>query len=396
MVLIEGLGLSIGLIPLDSKTPSYFVGHDGSSAVSTTASPLARKGDVLPTAPSIEYVLGKQFGGDTAVRSLQLGIAAEAGITFYNSLSFNESGQRLPGIADARQAFKQLFGASPSAPSPGQDPAFKLRAEQSVVNAVKDSVKHLQSKLAGPERVKLDEHLAALADIEARLGKTSTVQCQTPTAPGETTFNGSTMPESTQTHFDLITQAFACDRTRFIVANWGILAGQLRWLFDSSVDDMHNAVAHVINDIDSNGKPTADAQKARLNMAKLNNWYAARIAALATKFASIQDGDGTLLDNTLIVWGTDFGTDVHGGLNVPYVLLGGAQKKLKMGRYLNYFRKDGGGSFNVNGYAPNNKLLVSIAQAFGITGDSFGLQKGIAPPSFVASGDFFGGLTGLS
>ena len=78
-----------------------------------------------------------------------------------------------------------------------------------------------------------------------------------------------------------------------------------------------------------------------------------------TRLQAIPEGGGTLLDNTLIVWTTDFGNEVHGGLNVPFVLLGGAQNKFRMGRYLNVST----GPFNdkypgnaVNTYAPTNQL----------------------------------------
>ena len=117
-------------------------------------------------------------------------------------------------------------------------------------------------------------------------------------------------------------------------------------------------------------------------MAKLNNWYAQQLAAFMTRLQAIPENGGTLLDNTLIVWTTDFGNEVHGGLNVPFVLLGGAQNKFRMGRYLNVST----GPLNdkypgnaVNTYAPSNQLLVSLMNACGVAGNTFGSTEFSGP-----------------
>jgi len=383
MVLIEGLAHTAGLIPLDETNPiatrTRLIGHDRTSASFTTAAKMqVVDKDSLPTTQSIDYYLGQKLGGSNALRSLQVGIGCMSGVTFYDSLSFNESGKRLPGITDPKAVFRQLFGNVDLGMGDAASLAHQAAVDAKVIGAVKASADRLRKRLAGPERAKLDEHLHALADIEARLGPGGgPVMCGAPMPPATSAgTDGDSVPAATKLHFDVLTQAFACDRTRFVVADWAINAGELTWIFGNDVTDMHNQVAHVI---DAAGDVGATA---RLRCSKLQNWFAARIAELMTRFANTPDGDGTLLDNTLIVWGQDFGEDVHGGLNVPIVLLGGAQKKFRMGRYLKLQQAPGADGFtNPTQFVPYTKLLVSILNAFGIQNDTFGSPEFKGPLS---------------
>ncbi len=260
------------------------------------------------------------------------------------------------------------------------DAAKLLKGQKSVLAAVQSGAKRMRSRLAGTEKVKLDAHLSALADIEMRLGATqyAPISCNSPTAPTLNRPGGAdTVPVDTEIHFDMLTQAFACDRTRFVNAGWGNLGGgKLPWIF-GDVDDMHGAVAHATED------QTALGATARLRVATLQRWYASRLCELMDRLNAVPESNGTLLDNTLIVWGQDFGEDIHGGLNVPYVLLGGAQGKLKMGRWLDYSAPPPANKQNFRNYQPANKLFVSLLNAFGVQGDTFGSTEFPGPLPWV-------------
>jgi hypothetical protein len=378
MLIVEGIAMSSGLISNNASDPigsrSLYIGHEHTATNAWTGAPIIdSSSDALPTSGSLEYVLGQKLGADTAVRSLQIGMGGLVGYDFHSSLAFNETGHRLPGFTKPKDAFHQLFGTIVSPP----DPQIQVR-EKSVLAAVQTSAKRLQSRLAGPERVKLDEHLSALADLEARLSSgPATVLCSAPNAP---TSDGSDLAASTKDHLAIIREAFACDRTRFITAGWNIAGGVIPNLpYVGHVGDLHGDVAHQIDAAGTVG------EAARANMSMLQGWYAQNIADLASRLASTPEGNGTLLDNTLIVWAQDFGENVHGGLNVPYVLLGGAQRKLRMGRYLNLRSNPGAlpGS-NQSGaawkkFAPSNQLLVSIANAFGVSLNTFGSSEFVGP-----------------
>jgi hypothetical protein len=388
MLVLEGLATTPALAALDPADPvesrTRILGHEHIDLNRFTGSAANdANDDHLPMGPSLDYVLGKAVGGSTAVRSLQLGIGCSSGTSYTDTVSFNEQGQRLPGISDPAVAFKTLFGSAPAATPP--DPAVAQRAlarQKSVVTALEASAARLRGRLGGDERAKLDEHIAALKDIEARLASPSytPISCGTPTPPSETapevsSFGGSeAIPKNTELMFDILVQAFACDRTRYVAARWGEnLDGPIPYLFGTDVESMHGDVAH---ELDADG---AAGLLARQRIAKVNNWYAQRLAELCTRLQSISEGSGTLLDNTLIVWSPDFGPDVHGGVNVPHVLLGGAQGRLRMGRYLNYYRPGKDGEWNPANYGATNHLLVSLMNACGVPGDTFGSTEFVGP-----------------
>jgi hypothetical protein len=394
MLVLEGIARTTGLMPYSAKdngTRTYYSGHDGYAPSAYTGAPvLEQPSGNVPTGPSIDYVLGERLGDGTAVRSLQLGIGSVRGIPDQVNLSYNASGAAQPAIEDPAAFYRQMFGSAgaPSNGGPIVDESASIRRAQdlSIVGALNDSAKRLSNRLAATEKTKLDDHLAALADIERRLSgqdpngsvKYPPVVCDSPTMPAQTT---GSLQEATAAHFDVLTQAFACDRTRFVVADWGIDRGTVEVLPD--VKDLHGEVAHQLEesggDPSQNIPPTTKAMTdlAKLNMAKLQRWYAQQLASLMTRMAQTPDGDGSLLDNTLIIWSSDFGENVHGGLNVPHILLGGAQKKLRMGRYINFAPAAGHPANNgdIPVYQPHNRLLVSVLQAFGLDLDQFGSDQ---------------------
>jgi len=394
MLVLEGMARTTGLMPYAAKGTgrTYYSGHDGYAPTAFTGSAVSEQpsGNV-PTGPSIDFVLGQQLGAGTAVRSLQIGVGSVRGIPDQVNLSYNMSGAAQPAIEDPAAFYRQMFGSAgvPSSGTPMVDDSANIRRAQdlSIVNALSSSAKRLQGRLGATEKAKLDDHLAALADIENRLNGASTtdpvkfppVACDSPVVPAKGTTG--TLQEATDLHFDVLTQAFACDRTRFVVADWGIDRGTVEVLPD--VKDLHGEVAHQLEesggDPANNIPPTTKAMTdlAKLNMGKLQRWYATQLASLMTRMSQTPDGDGTLLDNTLIIWSSDFGENVHGGLNVPHILLGGAQKKFRMGRYLNFAPTSGHPAYNndIPLYQPHNRLLVSVLQAFGLDVNQFGSDE---------------------
>jgi hypothetical protein len=386
MTIIEGLALTSGLQLQNGATGArtHYLGHDNGSSSIWTGSPIqnrAMPAATVPSGPSLDVVLGQRFGGDTALRSLELGIACIAAPgSDPSTTSYSNAGGRLPGYSDPRDAFRALFGATSSAGTPPDAGAAQRESarRRAVIAEVQATATRLRARLAGPERAKLDEHLAALADIGARLTSGGqghpTVACGTPTPPGAV----ADIRGATTAHFNVITQAFACDRVRFVTAGWGLGAPAVPGLYENDAIDMHGDVAHGMGD----GGPTSanDVQRvARQRIGKLQNWYATQIAGLMDDLAAQPAGNGTaVLENTLIVWAQDFGKDIHGGLNVPFVLLGGAQNRLRMGRYLNVAAPGAdrdGYAGAIDGFQPHNKLLVAIANAFGLADNTFGTTE---------------------
>lgn len=382
MTVIEGLAMSSALLTNDAGDRTYYIGHERTAANAFTGafvddgSADGGTSSYLPRGPSLEFELASRFG-DTAVRTLQVGFGGSAGRFHNEAISYDTEGRRLPASVDPVETYNTLFGDAPPDPTDMAAIEREKRRRVAVVDALQSSAERIRNRLSGLERTKLDTHLDALADIERRINATSVPRMCSPTAPsGDPPFGEESIAERTRLQLETMAQAFACDRTRFVSGTLGPFGlGGMTWL-QSDTTDLHNQVAHSVEG------DTPEADVARGRMAELNRWYSTELASFLGRLDAVPEADGSVLDNTLVVWMTDFGNDTHGGLNVPCILLGGAQGRLRMGRYLNYY--GGGDAHDFRSFRPNNDLFVSILQAFGVDTNTFN------------STEFSGALSGLT
>jgi hypothetical protein len=158
--------------------------------------------------------------------------------------------------------------------------------------------------------------------------------------------DSATFPDDTAAMIDLTAHALACDLTR-------VASIQLSRGFSEIRHEWHGHTQghHTISHLD--GDNTAE-------LLAIDQWYAARFVDLLRALDSIQEGDGTLLDNTLVVWGREMGQTNHRMSPWPGIFAGGARGGLTTGRYLNFDNE------------PHAKALVSIAQIMGLDIDSVG------------------------
>jgi hypothetical protein len=364
-------------------------GHEGAPVTFLTGSKVnTSSGDDLPESASLDQVLGNAIGGSTKFRSIQLNAWEQfGGQHVYNSISFTANGTRVPFERDPAAVYQRLYG---NAPPPAADPVSADKAiarRRSLLNFLIKDANRLRDRLAAEERQKLEAHLESLADIERRIGSLSTSPNPTPTpqptdaacAEGvvppayglDRLGDINMMPTLTKLHLDLITRAFACDLTRVVTLT--IPGPSMPWL--DVHEDVHNDLAHRL-DVTSEPLRT----DIRTKMVKVQRWYAEQVAYLMDQLATVQEGSGSVLDNTIILWGNELG-DATGHMNVrvPTVLAGGAGGKFRMGRFLNVRAPgsnplsnwDGPGT-SLPGAVAHNKLLVSIAQAFGVNVNTFG------------------------
>ncbi|NBD11875.1 MULTISPECIES: DUF1552 domain-containing protein [Corallococcus] len=348
-------------------------GHEGGPVTFLTGSQVeVSSGDELPSGPSLDQVIGNTVGGTTQFRSLQLHAFEQFGAQHvYNSISFTENGSRVPFELNPANVYKRLFGGLGGSPAEAQ--AILAKRKSLLDYLIKDA-NRLKKRLAATEGTKLDTHLAALRDIERRLTNAGALNCERPEAPSDALSDLGdidNMPGLTTLHMDLIARAFACDLTRVVTMT--IPGPSMPWIGIN--EDIHNDIAHRT---DTQSQP--ERTNIRLRMVRVQQWYAEQVAGLMDSLKAIPEGSGTVLDNTLILWGNELG-DAAGHMNVsiPTVLAGGAGGKFRMGRMLSLRpnNKDplanwpGPGS-PLPGAVEHNKLLTSIAQAFGVNVDRFG------------------------
>ena len=350
-------------------------GHEGGPVTFLTGSPMTMvSGEPLPKTESLDQFLAARLGGATRFRSLQLmTYSVFGGQGNGDSLSFTAGGTRVPWERDPRRIWTRVFGSlMTGAPSEAELRATSRR--KSLLDYLVRDAQRLQSRLAGPERVKLDAHLSALRDIEKRI-EGGGGMCSRPAQPAQqtTTQLGDTdrVPMNTKLILDLAAQALACDLTRFITIPM-VLHPDAPWL--GITESLHDDLAHRVGE----SNPTQRAMiRSRLN--SFHRWNSEMVAYFLAALRGVNEGTGNVLDHSLVLWGNELGDpDLHTSHGVPWVIAGGTNDKLRMGRYLNL--RPGvdalGGWSDVGDKAPNavphNKVLTSIARAFDQNIDFFG------------------------
>jgi Protein of unknown function (DUF1552) len=361
-------------------------------------------GNQKPANSSLDQFLAveKGLGAMTPVTNISLGVGinvAEAGYT----LSFGQGGAPLPQIIDPVQAFNVLF-ANFSVPD---DPVARAAAEHkrkvgmSILDFARGEIGDLRAKLGSVEQQKLDQHMTSLREIEKRLQTTdggTGIKCALPAKPDASKFPKIMQYNGGEPYFDAITDAqielianaIACGVTRFATLFMNDLsyAGNPLGLPASN----HSDVAHTYHasPIGSNGTPGDGVPASWEPLAKFNRYSYSKVAKLMQRLDELG-----ALDNTIIYCASDMGNPAaHSTRNVPTLLAGGAGGKFRMGRRLRMVADCPTSSpwctpadAVFNGVT-NNHLLVAIAQAFGVTIDTFGTQ--------VDPKDTTGALPGLT
>jgi len=361
-------------------------GHDSAGTILTGS---RIEGSVKPQNISLDQFLAVThgLGSGTRVTSLALGVGVDStapGMT----LSYGEGGAALPKIIDPVKAFDLLFegvvvGNDPAAVAEGER---RRKLGKSVIDYAKWDVNRLRARLSPAEQLKLDQHLTSLSELEKQLGggMSGSASCAVPGRPNATAFpqlkqyNGGEpyFDAITDAHIDVLAQAIACDLTRFATLYMNDLSYEGNPL--GLPTDNHGSVAHTYNPspIGNNGRPGDGDPASWLPLAKFNKYAYGKVARLMQKL----DEYGAL-DSTLIYVTSDMGNpSLHSTRNVPTVLAGGANGKFRMGRRLKMkpdcpvdspWCAEADANFTP---VTNSKLLVSIAQAFGVDINEFGTQ----------------------
>ena len=300
---------------------------------------------------SVDQLCAQRVGGDTPLRSLELAVQT------YNSvlghISHLGPGQPVPAELDPRRAHERVYRAfqAPGAPVavPGLDPRHA-----SVLDAVKADYARLNRRLGGADRVKLEAHVTQVRELERRLQIMiqPPVTCHPSAQPPESDgYAEGGFPQVGRLHMDLMVAALSCDRTRVASLMWqeGSNNQAFTWL-DPPVRESHHELSHTII---YEGTPLLEHPEEGKLLA-INRWYAQQFLYLCRALDGIPDGDGTLLDHTIVLWTNEISDGyIHNRNDMPFVMAGGG-RYFRTGRHLNFAPQ------------PHNQLLVSIANAMGV------------------------------
>src|SRR4051794_1567030 len=280
---------------------------------------------------TVDQIAAQQIGRDTQLPSLEmcmdmLQLAGQCdngyACVYQNNLSWSSPTTPLPAEAHPRLVFESLFGEGGSKAE--RQLALKRRA--SLLDFVKDDMSSLRKDLGSADRAKVDQYLESVREVERRIQKAEKDVAQTALPDLDRPVG---VPASYADHarlmFDLQLLALQGDVTRVITFQLARETSN-RTYPEIGVPDPHHPLSHHGND---------PAKIAR--MAKINAFHVSLFAEFLAKLAATKEGDGTLLDHSLYLYGSGMGNpNVHDHTNLPVLVAGGAAGGMKGGRHVRF------------------------------------------------------------
>jgi hypothetical protein len=280
-------------------------------------------------ATTLDQIIASRIGQDTSLPSLEVAsettvqVAACQGGTggcYYSStLSFRNANSPLPMEYNPRKVFVQLFGEGDT---PEEREAL-MQQTSSILDLIADRTRSLQRQLGPSDRVILDNYLETVREIERRVAKSQARDLSGVDLPAAPVGELDSFDEQVKLMFDLIALAYQADLTR-VTSYMMVAEGTNRTYNHIGVPDSFHPLSHHANDLE------------RLRrLVKIQRYHMERFADFVTKMASIPDGEGTLLDNAMFLYGSNMSnSDRHNNYPLPNILVGGGAGALKGGQHI--------------------------------------------------------------
>jgi uncharacterized protein DUF1552 len=278
-------------------------------------------------ATTLDQVVAQHIGQNTTLPSLEVAsettqqaAACSGSACFYNTtLSFRDPHSPLPMEHNPRKVFSQLFGEGDTP----EERAAISEQTKSLLDRVRDRIRTLRQDLGAEDRTVLDNYLETVREIERRVQLASSRDLSAITVPEAPIGELNEFGSQVDLMFDLIALAYQADLTR--VASYIMVAeGTNRTYNHIGVSDSFHPVSHHANDLTRIEK-----------LIKIQTWHMERFAAFLTKLSKVRDGDGTLLDHAMFLYGSNMSnSDRHNGHPLPTVLVGGGNGKLRGGQHI--------------------------------------------------------------
>lgn len=299
--------------------------------------------------PSIDQRIAQAIAGATPFRSLELGVQTGAADN-WGRMCYAGRNQPLAPREDPQGVFDDVFGFALL--DPDEQARRRARAE-SILDYVGSEFEALASEVSASDQQRLEMHLTHLREVERRLDQQALASdaCTLPERPSRHEPTNDNFPATGELMLDLLALSLACQRTNVASLQWSRSVSMVRftWL---GIDRGHHELSHL---------PDSDDQ-AQAELTRINGWYAERFAGLIERLGRYEVEDGTLLDQSLLLWCNELGKgNTHSRERAPYVVAGSAGGALGTGRFLRY--PEG---------TPHNNLLLSLLHTLGIEDASFG------------------------
>ena len=315
----------------------------------------------VSAAVSMDQLAARELAKETQISSLELGIESNAMVgncdggascAYTNTIAWRTPTTPLPIENDPRAVFERLFGTTGST-----DPAARqarLERDRSILDLVNEELAGLERVIGPGDRLKLDEYLESVRDIERRISMAEEQSARELPVVDQPVGVPGDYAEHAKLQMDLLARAYQTDLTR---VSTFMLAREVsgRAYPEIGVPDSHHPLSHHQDE---------PAKLERLH--KINEFHLQQFAYLVEKMDTLPEGDGSLLDSTLFMYGTgisDSNTHFHDDL--PIALVGGRSAGIRGGRYIRYAED-----------TPLANLHVSILEMLGVPVEALGDSTG--------------------
>ena len=308
---------------------------------------------------TVDQIAAKEIGQETRLPSLELGMdlletvgQCDDGFAcvYQNNLSWSSPTTPLPYEAHPRKVFDRLFGEGTA-----EERSKTLKKQASMLDRLKSDISRLQVELGPGDRTKVDQYLDSVREVERRI---QIAEAGTADAPRPDIERPMGVPADYADHvdlmFDLQVLALRADVTRVITFQLA-REGSTRSYNEIGVAEPHHPLTHHGNDPEKVAK-----------MAKINEYHVSLFASLLQKLKDTPEGEGSLLDHSIYMYGSGMGDpNLHDHINLPILVAGGAAGSLKGGRHVRYGER-----------TPLANLHLTLLEKAGVRMDSFADSKG--------------------
>ncbi len=358
------LTIMSGLHSTSAEPPPGETGADHWVAAAFLSADKPRKtaGADVYAGRTIDQIIAEKYGRETLLPSLEMTVedpgsgSSNCGegysCVYTNTIAWSSPTTPLPMELNPQVVFERMFGSGSTAEQRVQ----RRKRNQSILDSVTGKISSFRKEISSPDRARLDAFTENVREIERRLQIASGTSSAAPEnfaiPPG--------IPQSFDEHiklmFDLVTLGYQADITRvgtMLLAR--DLTGRVFPQSEAPTLGFHSASHH--------GEDPALMDK----LSKINQYHVKMLAYFVDKLAKTEDGDGSLLDHSLLLYGSNMGNpNQHFHYDVPHVLIGGNNGKLKGNRHLKFATKT----------VPTGNLLLSVLDQFDIHQDHIGDSKG--------------------
>jgi hypothetical protein len=307
---------------------------------------------------TIDQVIADQIGGDTVFRSIELATEDFTGYiggcdpgyacAYFNTLAWNNETQPLPMEINPRNMFERMFGR----PGTSAQRVERMQTGRSILDSVSNDLARLEREVGARDRSRLSDYLSHVRETEQRIERAERQaggELHIPDAPVG-------IPDSFEQHvdlqFELIALAYAADLTRVFTFMMSRDVTQ-RTYPEIGITEPHHAMSH-----------HGGNEEMKKNLVKLNVYHMSLFAKFIDRLAKTPDGDGTMLDTSMVLFGSGMSeSNNHERTDLPTLLVGGF---------------NGRGSLHVEAApeTPIANMMLTLGQHYGVEMDNFGIATG--------------------